>query len=95
MPLENLPILAPGATRMIDLDRLKLRAACLLCVALAIGWAVTLWHTRTLVSVTEIAQAGWGQCTSHALVKLDELEARRRANIEALVFRGPVAEIDP
>ena len=78
---------------MIDLDRLKLRAMLVLCLILAIGWGLTAYHAHALVSVTETAQSGWGECVNHALVKLDALEERRRENVGALLFGG--REIEP
>ncbi len=78
---------------MIDLDALKLRLMALACLVLALGWGLTAWHAQTLLGVTETAQAGWGACVNQALVKLDDLESKRRQNVGALMFGNQ--EIEP
>lgn len=56
-------------------DRLKIFVITMTCFLMAAGWASTAWHVRTLVTVTEVAQAGAWQCVDVVLVKLDDLEA--------------------
>ncbi len=55
-----------------------------LCIGLTIALALSFLSIQNLIVVTHTSVAGWDQCISQSLVKLDRLEAARKENIRVL-----------